>query len=123
MNENDVRWEGRAHFLAVAAKTMRQVLVDHHRRRNALKRGGDRVRQPLSAAGVGLPDRDIDLLDLDGALAEFAEVDPRGSQVVELRFFGGMTVNEIAHTLAVSNSTIEGDWRHARAWLARRLNA
>lgn len=122
VHHDDVRWEGRAHFLAVAAKAMRQILVDHHRSKKAEKRGGDWERQRLSAADLGLEGSSmIDLLELDTALEELAELDPRGSQVVELRFFGGLTMQEVAVRLGLSLRTIEGDWRHARAWLTRRL--
>jgi RNA polymerase sigma factor (TIGR02999 family) len=115
-------WTDRAHFFAVAATAMRQVLADQARRRGAQKRGSGWDKVTL--AGVALPgERDeLDLLALDAALVELAAFDERKHRVVELRFFGGLTVEEVAQFLGLSVSTIESEWRAARSWLAVRLN-
>jgi RNA polymerase sigma-70 factor, ECF subfamily len=120
VDSSRVRWKNRAHFLAVAAQSMRRILVDAARTRNAQKRGGDQIRVVLddgmvaSAAGV-------DLAALDDALKTLAEADPRRSQVVELRFFGGLSVDETAEALGVSPETVMRDWKVARAWLFGQL--
>jgi RNA polymerase sigma factor (TIGR02999 family) len=117
----DVRWTGRGHFLGVAARVMRQVLVDHARRHRAAKRGGGWTRvslddaEPATAAG----ERDLDLVVLQRGLEELAALDAGKARVVELRFFGGLSLEEIAETLGVSPSTITREWRLARAWLRR----
>jgi len=115
----------RERFCALAAHTMRQVLVDHARRHGAAKRGGNRRRITLSGIGVGsdgTPD-EIDLLALEDALARLAANDERKARVVELRFFGGLSVAAVADQLGVSPTTVEGDWRFARAWLRREMSA
>ncbi len=104
------------HFLALAATAMRQILVDHARSRGALKRGGDHRRITLSGLDAG-KDAPVDLLDLDEALGELAQRSERQVRVVELRFFGGLSVPQCAALLGVSDRTIESDWRMARAWL------
>jgi RNA polymerase sigma factor (TIGR02999 family) len=113
-----VDWEGRAHFLAVAARAMRRILVDHARARNSEKRGAGAV---VSAADFQLRDpQTIDpasLLSLDAALERLAALDPRQSQIVEMRFFAGMTVEETAHALNLSPRTVKREWQMARAWL------
>jgi len=114
-------WEGRTQFLGLAAHVMRQVLVDHHRRRTAAKRGGDWHRVTLAGDEPLVAREPIDFLALEESLEELGRLDPRQAKVVELRFFAGMTVDEIAHLLEVSRSTVELDWRHARAWLRGRL--
>ncbi|NNF44481.1 MAG: sigma-70 family RNA polymerase sigma factor [Phycisphaerales bacterium] len=117
-------WNDREHFLAVAATAMRQILVNHAERRAALKRGGDRRRLTLAVAGDragdGTPEP-LDLLGLDEALRGLSELDARKVRVVELRYFAGLTHEQIARVLGISLSTVEGDWRMARAWLAGRL--
>ncbi len=115
------QWTSRAHFFAVAAKAMRQVLSNHARDRNAAKRGGDRRRITLSEHVAVSNERDIDLLTLDEALAALAELDERQARIVELRFFGEVTAEEIGHVLGLSVSTVEREWRMARAWLSGRL--
>jgi len=122
-DETKVRWRGRAQFLAIAARAMRQILVDHARRHSAEKRGADRTRVTLSdtAATFGRPV--LDLLDLDDALLALGALDDRKARVVELRFFAGLTTKEAAEALEVSETTVEDDWALARAWLRRRLNA
>ena len=119
-------WTGRAHFLAVAAKAMRHVLIDAARRRRADKRGGGLHRITLAAVdGVAGADGapHADLLDLDEAMEELARLQPRHARVAELRYFAGMTVGEAAEVLGVSPSLVKLDWAMARAWVARRLAA
>lgn len=117
-------FEGRSHFLGVAAKAMRHVLVDHARRRNASKRGGDQVRVDLSETLVGgtegVPEGHV--LALDKALGQLAEQDPRKARVVECRFFGEMSVDETAAALGVSRATVKRDWQFAQAWLFRAMS-
>lgn len=110
------------HFQAIAAATMRRVLIDHARRRNADKRGagGDRVTLHEDAAVT--PARDVDLLALEDALVRLAALDPRQAQIVELRFFGGLTADQIADQLSLSRRTVQDDWAMARAWLKRELS-
>ncbi len=112
-------YRSREHFLAVAARAMRQVLVDRARARGADKRGAGWERVTL--ASVGQPEGAADLLALDQALSALAELDPRGAEIVQMRFFGGMSVPEVAAALDVSTRTVEQDWRLARAWLVARL--
>ena len=119
---NRVRWQDRAHFFAMSARLMRRILVDHARSRNYQKRGGALRRVSLDEALVVSGERGTDLVALDDALAELAAVDPRKSQVVELRFFGGLSIEEAAEALQVSGETILRDWRFARAWLRRELS-
>lgn len=119
---NRVHWQNRAHFLAVAAQTMRRILVDFARRRDRLKRGGDILHVPIDDAGGVGQERDADLVALDDALTALAAVDSRMSQVVELRFFGGLTVEETAEVLHVSPETVMRDWKTAKAWLLRELS-
>ncbi|MBU0637755.1 MAG: sigma-70 family RNA polymerase sigma factor [Planctomycetes bacterium] len=123
VDQSCVEWKSRAHFLAVAARAMRQILIDHARRRNAAKRGGELCRVTLDEAVTPITDTDPELLDLDDAMQTLASMDQRQSKIVELRFFGGMTVEEIAHVLDLSKTTVETDWRMARAWLRRELTS
>lgn len=116
------QWTSRAHFFAVAAKAMRQVLANHARDRRAAKRGGQWKRVTLSGQATPTTRADIDLLTLDDALERLAALDPRQARIVELRFFAEMTVEEIAHVMDVSVSTVEREWRMARAWLSARLS-
>jgi RNA polymerase sigma factor (TIGR02999 family) len=111
----------RRYLFAAAAQAMRQVLVDHARRRRRRKRDGDRVRVPLDQVLAGFDDQGLDVIALHEALDRLAQEHPRPAQVVELRFFGGLTVPEVAEALAVSDTTIESDWRFARAWLKGQL--
>jgi RNA polymerase sigma factor (TIGR02999 family) len=122
IDQSRVDWKSRAHFFAVAAEMIRRVLVDYARRRGAAKRGG-RVHQVAltDAAGADDPEH-VDLLDLDDALQELERLNDRHRRVVELRFFGGLSVEETAHVLDVSPQTVRADWRMARAWLKHRLN-
>jgi RNA polymerase sigma factor (TIGR02999 family) len=120
--QDDVRWQNRAHFLAIAANTMRRVLVDHARERRAVKRGGDRRRVTLRSS-IALDDRDVDILSLDEALQKLASFDPEGARVVELRFFGGLTIEETAEAMSASPATVKRTWTAAKAWLYRELSA
>lgn len=119
--DGPLRFRSRGHFAAVAATAMRQILTDRARRRAAKKRGGG--ERPVTLTNVGTPSgREVDVIDLDRALTELAELDPRRARVVELRYFGGLTVPEVADHLGLSPRTVELDWRGARAWLAARLD-
>jgi len=116
-----VRWQDRAHFLGISARLMRRVLVDHARTRGYQKRGGGAFRTTLNDALMVSPAPSVDLVALDRALEKLAEVDQRKSRVVEMRFFGGMSVEETAEALHVSEDTIKRDWRLAKLWLLREL--
>ena len=115
-----MHWQNRAHFLAVSAQAMRRILVDHARRRN-VKRGGDLEHVSLDEAVVIGPDRSNDFVSLDDALNALAEWAPRKAKVVELRFFGGLSVDETAEVLQVSPITVMREWKSAKAWLYREL--
>jgi RNA polymerase sigma factor (TIGR02999 family) len=117
-----VRWESRAHFLGVAAQAMRRVLVDAARARGARKRGGGAPLIPLDESPPAVSERGASLVALDDALSALADVDPRKSRVVELRYFGGLSVTETAAVLGVSPETVHRDWRVAKAWLLRELS-
>ncbi len=118
IDQDQVDWESRAHFLAIAAKVMRQVLIDHARRRGAQKRGGEWQRITIGKAESSQDrEEEVDLIALDDALKKLAEMDERKSRVVELRFFGGLSMPEVATALNVSQRTAEADWYMARAWL------
>jgi RNA polymerase sigma-70 factor (ECF subfamily) len=116
-----VRWQSRAHFLALSAQAMRRILVDFARARRNLKRGGGLRPISLDEAVVSAPERAPDLCALDDALRRLAALNPRQSQVVELRYFGGLTEEEVGHILGVTGRTVRSDWRLARAWLYREL--
>ncbi len=118
-----VSWQNRAHFFGVSAKLMRQILVDLARARRSLKRGGDANTLSLEEALIVCPERGADVVALDDALKLLASVDPRRSRVVELRFFGGLSVEETAEVLKLSPETVMHDWKLAKAWLLRELSA
>lgn len=122
VDQRSVQWQNRAHFFAVAAQCMRRILVDAARARQSLKRGGDQARVELDPELTIAAAPNIDLVALDEALNGLAAVDERRSRVVELRFFGGLTVEETAGVLDVSPETIMRDWKVARAWLFKQLN-
>lgn len=117
-----VRWQNRAHFLAVAARLMRRVLIDFARSRGYQKRGGDVERIVLDEALLVDVGRGHDLLALDEALDELARIDSRKSQIVVMRFFGGLSVEEVATVLSVSAATVTRDWKLAKSWLLRQLD-
>jgi len=116
-----IQWQDRAHFFAVAANRMRQILVDHARAREAERRGGGRVQVSLDAETAVALGPDYDLIALDEALERLEALDPRACRVVELRFFGGLTEAEAAEVLGISPATLKRDWEFARAWLFSRL--
>jgi RNA polymerase sigma factor (TIGR02999 family) len=122
VRQRDTSWQNRAHFYAVAARTIRRILVDHARHRARQKRDHG-VRVTLDEAMGAAPARTLDLIALDDALARLDAVSPRQARVVELRFFGGLEVEETAHALGVSPATVKRDWTFARAFLLRSLDA
>ena len=122
VDSSHVRWQNRVHFFAVSAQLMRRILVDFARGRNNLKRGGDVRRVSLDEALLVSNEHSTDLVALDEALKALASLDARQGQVVELRFFGGLSVEETAEVLHVSEGTVRRDWSLARAWLHRELN-
>src|ERR1700735_2250147 len=115
-----MKWQNRAHFFAVSAQLMRRILVDHARRHN-LKRGGDRLRVSMDETAMVVSGKDADLVALDDAMSALAQLDPRKVQVVEMRFFGGLSVEETADVLKVSPVTVMRDWSTAKAWLYREM--
>jgi RNA polymerase sigma factor (TIGR02999 family) len=117
VDQRQVDWTNRAQFVALAAVMMRRILVNHARDRRAAKRGGGAARLPLTLAGKWLGTAEVNLLDLHDALERLELVDPRKSRIVELKFFGGMTIQEIGEALEVSPATVEREWKFARAWL------
>jgi RNA polymerase sigma factor (TIGR02999 family) len=121
VDQTHAQWADRTHFMAVAATAMRQILIDHARRTRAAKRGGDRDRVVLDDAAAPAGAGGIDLVALDDALTQLAQLDARRYRVVELRFFGGLSVDEVAEVLGVSKTTVESDWRSTRAWLNAQL--
>lgn len=122
VGQDAVRWRNREHFIAVAAKMMRRVLVDHARGHNRDKRGSGVVKLPLASADYIARTHDVDLVTLDEALKRFITDYPEESEIVELRFFGGLSITETAKVLKVSDSTVERGWRFARAWLVREMD-
>ena len=114
-------WEGRAHFFGAAAKAIRRILIDHARNRQRQKRGGGFARVPLDDALAVSAEPALDLVGLDDALTKLAALDEQKSRVVELRFFGGLTVEQTGEALGISPSTVARDWQFARVWLAREL--
>ena len=118
----NVNWQNRAHFFSVAAQMMRRILVDEARERNAVKRGAGAMRVSLSSVkGTAWKD-DLELFEMDEALNELAELDPRKCQIVELRFFGGLSIEEVAEVLQISPSTVLRDWNFAQTWLFHELS-
>lgn len=116
-----LRWQDRAHFIGIAARLMRRVLVDHARSRGSRKRGAAALHVPLDDVQLATPEPPVDVIAVDRALEAFARIDPRKSQVVELRFFGGLTVDETADVLGISVETVKRDWRVAKLWLSHEL--
>ena len=119
---SDVRWQNRAHFFALSAQLMRRILVDFARSRKYLKRGGGAQQVSLNEAMLGSVEKGEDMVALDDALNALAEIDPRKSKVVEMRFFGGMSAEETAEVLKVSPETVLRDWKMAKVWLLRELS-
>lgn len=121
INQRSTQWQDRVHFFAVASRVIRRILVDHARERGAQKRGGGARRVEMEQADLADSVAGIDLLALDDALAALADIDARQAQIVELRFFGGLTVDEVAELLGIAPRSVDRDWRCARAWLLCRL--
>ena len=121
VDQREVTWQDRAHFLGLAAQAMRRILADHARRRKALKRGGQDLRVTLERVDVAAPEGSVDAADLDEALGRLAKLDERQAQIVDLRFFGGLTIEETAEVLEISPATVKRDWLLARAWLHREI--
>jgi RNA polymerase sigma-70 factor, ECF subfamily len=118
VDQKNVKWQNRAHFFGVAANIMRRILVDHARRHTANKRGGGIEKQQLEEEIIVVSDeKSVELLALDDALEQLAKVDPQKSRIVELRYFGGLSVEETAEVMGVSAITIKRQWRMAKAWL------
>lgn len=122
VKQNDVAWEGRAHFFGVSAQLMRHILVDYARRHVSVKRGGEVQKVELEEATVSI-ERAAELVALDEAMQALQEIHPRRSKVVELRYFGGLNNKEASEVVKVSEATIERDWRFAKAWLYRELQS
>jgi len=121
IEQSRVHWRSRAHFFAFAAGVMRHILLNHARARGTLKRGGDAVHVNLDEVAAVSAEKSAELIALDEAMTRLAAHDPRASQVVELRYFGGLTIKETAAVLGVSPSTVEEDWEFARTWLLREM--
>ena len=118
IGQKRVSWQNRAHFFGIAAQLMRRILIDHARRRQAAKRGvGGTLRLTAGVDVAGEPEQDFDLLAIDGALSRLEQLDAAQARIVELRFFGGLTVEETAEVAGVSTATVKREWRTARAWL------
>ncbi|MEO6212485.1 MAG: ECF-type sigma factor [Vicinamibacterales bacterium] len=122
MKDRPNRWQNRAHFCAIAAHSMRQILIERARARGAAKRGGAQPRITLDEGLLGREDRSIDLLALDQALERLAAMDAEQARLVELRFFGGLTVEETAEAMDISPATVKRHWTIAKAWLTRELD-
>ena len=118
----DLQWNSRGHFFAAAAEAMRRILIDQARHKGGQRAGGDHARIELSQAEFEVRESSIDILELDEALQQLAQRDPRSAEVVKLRFFAGMTIAEVAATQGVSDATVENDWAYAKSWLRLRLS-
>lgn len=122
INQTRVRWQSRGHFYAIASQVMRRILVDRARTRNRDKRGGGAFHDPLSAAKLGTTTDSFDFVAFDGALTRLSALDERKAKIVELRFFGGLSVDETAEYLNISPITVMRDWKMAKAWLHKTLS-
>jgi RNA polymerase sigma-70 factor, ECF subfamily len=122
VNSSRVQWQDRAHFFAIASQLMRRVLVDEARKRHNLKRGGEYLRVTIDKVELSSQPRDFDLLALDHALDRLAEFAPRKSKVVELRFFGGLSIEETALVMGISTDIVKREWRTAKLWLLQELS-
>ena len=121
IDQRSARWQNRAQFYGVAAQLMRRILVDHARSHYASKRGGDRINVSLKNIGTFGEQPDADLLALHDVLNRLSEIDPEQGRLVELRFFGGLTIEETAEVMHISHATVEREWKVAKAWLKREL--
>ena len=122
IDQNDARWQNRAHFFAIAAQAMRRILIDSARKHAAVKRGGPQEELSLDEVADIALEPDSNLLKLDEALNELAKIDPRQSRIVELRYFGGLTIEETAEVTSVSPATVKREWMMARAWLHQEIS-
>jgi len=121
VDQSSVKWQNRAHFFGVAAQIIRHILVDHARTRNALKRGGASFKVTLTEDLIAAEQVDLDVVRLDDALGRLSALDSRQGRIVELRFFGGLSIEETAEVLNISPATVKREWVMARAWLNREL--
>jgi RNA polymerase sigma factor (TIGR02999 family) len=121
VDQKNVEWESRSHFFAIASEMMRRILVDYARRRGNLKRGGDTQQVPLENTLIVSEERSAEVIALDEALRELSSFDPRKGQIVELRFFGGLSIEETADVLGISPGTVMRDWTLAKAWLRKQI--
>ncbi len=121
--KNNIDWQGKTHFFAIGATVMRRILVDHARGKKTQKRGGEQCRIPLSDELCVSTRNDEDVLAIEEALEKLEDLDARQAKVVELRFYGGLTVDQVAEALGVSKRTVESDWTMVRAWLRRELSS
>jgi RNA polymerase sigma factor (TIGR02999 family) len=122
VHSESISWQGRAHFFAIGAQVMRRILVDHAKRKRRQKRGGEQQRISLNEHVAITPHRSEDVLAIEDALEKLSELDKRQAEIVELRFYGGLTVEEVAEVLQVSRRTVEAEWTAVRAWLRRELS-
>jgi RNA polymerase sigma-70 factor (ECF subfamily) len=121
VEQGNASWQSRAHFFGIASRLMREILVEHARKRRALKRGGLQQKVQLAEALAVAPNRPIELVALDEALRRLEKLDPQQSRIVELRFFGGLSIEETAEVLGVASRTVKRDWSVARVWLHREI--
>jgi RNA polymerase sigma factor (TIGR02999 family) len=122
VDQRNAKWQNRAHFFGISAQLMRRILVDHARHHQAAKRGGSvQQRISITSAETIVKQPEVDLLALNEALDELAKMDPQQSRIVELKFFGGLSIEEVAEVLGIGHATVERDWKMARAWLRRQL--
>lgn len=121
VDQRDTHWKSRAHFFGIAAQMIRRILVDHARQQKAEKRGGGVICLQLDEAIAAPGKKDMDVVALDDALAKLSELDERQSQIIELRFFGGLSIEETAEVVRLSPATVKREWAMARAWLYREL--
>ena len=122
IDQRSVHWQGRAHFFAIAAQLMRRILVDYARSRRYAKRGGEARQVSFDESAIVSPEIGLELVAVDDALTDLAERDSRKSQIVELRFFGGLNIEETAEVMGVSPTTVQREWRSARAWLYQAIS-
>lgn len=123
VGDQEVQWDSRGHFFAAAAQAMRRILVDQARQRHSLKRGGDRQKQELLDVPVWSDEKLDDLLDLDSALTKLQESEPEMAQLVQLRYFSGLSISDTAKVLGMTERTVKRHWAYARAWLGRELQS
>ncbi|HEX8151195.1 MAG TPA: sigma-70 family RNA polymerase sigma factor [Pyrinomonadaceae bacterium] len=121
IDQRDIKWQNRAHFFGIAARLMRRILVDHARAHQAAKRGGEHYSLSLSKADQIAGQPTLDILTLHLTLQQLEQLDPQQARIVELRFFGGLTIEESAEVLSISHATVERDWKMARAWLRQEM--